>query len=371
VRPVTGHTQGMGAKVFLHVGAPKTGTTYLQDRLFLNRTSLGRHGIKYPTGLREDHFLAALDLTGIKWPGFVDMAAGEWDGLVRRAKLSHGTVVLSHEILAVAKPSQIRRAAEDLGDAELHVVFTARDIGRQLTADWQEGLKMYGTKSFARYLRETTENDPRTSKQWFWRAQHLPRVLSNWGAIVPPERVHLIVLPRSGGDVWESFSGVIGAEPSWAPRQTDRRNASLGAGEATMLRQLNKRLKGVGLDRETHRSLVLNAIVYDTLSERDGSPISLPPESYEWANGVAKEWVDWVSVSGIDVIGDLDDLLPAPPSDDVWNDPDRPGPRAVRDAAIDSLVGVILEAAHRPDPGARLSRRAVRAARRLARRPRR
>jgi hypothetical protein len=359
----------MGAKVFLHVGAPKTGTTYLQDRLFLNRRSLARHGIKYPTGMREDHFLAALDLTGIKWPGFADMAKGEWDALVRRARLANGTVVISHEILAVAKPARIRRAAADLGDAELHVVFTARDIGRQLTADWQEGLKMYGTKSFARYLRETTANDPRTSKQWFWRAQHLPRVLSSWGAIVPPERIHLIVLPRSGGDVWEPFSGVIGAQPSWAPRQTERRNASLGAVEATMLRQLNKRLKRAGVDRGTHRSLVLNPIVYDAVPERTPVPIDLPPDSYKWASGVAQEWVDWVGASGIDVVGSLDDLLPAPPVED-WVDPDQPGPRAVRDAALDSLVGVIAEAAGRPDPQARLDRRAMRAARRLARRPR-
>jgi hypothetical protein len=362
----------MGARVFLHVGAPKTGTTYLQDRLYLNRTSLGRHGIKYPIGMRQDMFLAALDLTGIKWPGFEDMSRGEWDALVRRTRLSHGSVVLSHEVFAVAKPSRIRKAAADLsaaGNTELHVVFTARDIGRQLTADWQEGLKMYGSKSFARFLRETTEGDPRTSKQWFWRAQHLPRVLSSWGAIVPPERIHLIVLPRSGGDVWEMFSGVIGAQPQWAPRETDRRNASLGAGEATMLRHLNKRLKAAGVDRETHRSLVLNPIVYDTLAEQEGLPISLPPGSYEWASSVAKEWIEWVAASGIDVVGDLSDLLPVPPADQGWTDPDRPGPRAVRDAALDALVGVILEAAHRPDPQARLSRRAVRAARRLARRP--
>jgi len=359
----------MGARVFLHVGAPKTGTTYLQDRLFLNRSSLSRHGVKYPIGVRQDMFLAALDLTGIRWPGFVDMASGEWDALVRRTKLSSGTVVLSHELFAVAKPAQIRKVAEDLGaGTELHVVLTARDIGRQLTADWQEGLKMYGSKSFERYLRETTEADPRTSKQWFWRSQHIPRVLSNWGAIVPPERIHLIVLPRADPDVWDMFSRVIGVEPSWAPKDTDRRNASLGAGEATMLRQLNKRLKSVGLDRETHRSLVLNPIVYDTLSQHGGLPISLPPESYEWASSVAKEWSDWSMAAGVDVVGDLADLMPEPP-EEGWLNPDRPGPRAVRDAALEALVGVILEAAHRPDPEARLRRRAVRAARRLARRP--
>jgi hypothetical protein len=363
----------MGAKVFLHVGAPKTGTTYLQDRLFLNRSSLSRHGIKYPTGLREDHFLAALDLTGIKWPGFADKARGEWDGLVRRAKLSSGTVVISHEVLAVTKPSRIRKAASDLGalgdSTELHVVFTARDIARQLTADWQEGLKMYGTKSFARYLREVKEADPRTSKLWFWRAQHIPRVLSNWGAIVPPERIHLLVLPRSGGDVWEMFSRVIGGDPSWAPRDSDRRNSSIGAAEATLLRRLNRKLKSAGLDRATHRRLILDAVVYDTISQRESDPIMFPPDSYDWARGVAQEWVDWVRASGIDVHGDPADLLPAPPSGEPWLDPDRPGPRAVRDAALDALVGLTLEAAHRPDPEASLRRRAARAARRIVRQP--
>jgi hypothetical protein len=360
----------MGAKVFLHIGAPKSGTTYLQDRLFLNRAELARHGIKYPTGMREDMFLAALDLTGIRWPGFHDKAPGEWDALVRRVKLASGTVVISHEILSVARPARIRRVAETLGDHELHLVLTTRDIGRQLVGDWQEGVKMYGTKPFGRFLAETMENDPRTSKQWFWRAQHLPRVLGNWGQIVPPENIHLIVLPRRGGDVWEPFSRVIGARPEWAPQPAERRNSSLGPAEMVLLRRLNRRLKAAGIDRPQHRSLVLNPIVYDTLAERNGTRITLPPDAEGWATSVAKEWAEWVAASGVDVVGDLDDLLPAPRSDDQWHDPDRVGPRAVRDAALDALVGVILEAANRPDPEARITRRAVRAARRLARRGR-
>jgi hypothetical protein len=38
----------MSRVVYLHVGAPKTGTTYLQDRLALNRGDLARHGVHYP-----------------------------------------------------------------------------------------------------------------------------------------------------------------------------------------------------------------------------------------------------------------------------------------------------------------------------------
>lgn len=360
----------MVERVYLHIGAPKTGTTYLQDRLFRNRAELARHGVKYPTGHHEDMFLAAVDLTGIKWPGGVaERAQGEWDALVRRVRLASGTAVVSHEILAVAKPARIRRVQETLGDLELHLVFTARDIGRQLVGDWQEGVKMYGTKSFAAFLAETRENDPRTSKQWFWRAQHLPRVLGNWGQIVPPERIHLVVLPRSGGDVWEPFSRVIGAQPAWAPNASERRNGSLGPAEMVMLRRLNRRLKAARLGYREHRSLVLNPIVYDTLEQRSDMPrTTLPPEAHSWATGVAREWADWVAVAGIDVVGDPADLLPAPPAE-PWVDPDRARPRDISDAALDALVGVIAEAAGRPDPDATLPKRVVRAAKRLARRP--
>ena len=52
--------------VHLHIGAPKTGTTYLQDRLDLNLASLARHGVTIPAPRSGHsdvfHFRAALDL---------------------------------------------------------------------------------------------------------------------------------------------------------------------------------------------------------------------------------------------------------------------------------------------------------------------
>ena len=94
--------------VYLHVGAPKTGTTYVQDRLALNATSLRRHGYRYPTGPHGDMFLAALDLIDRPWGGMRPQAEGEWEALVRRVRRARGTVVLSHEILAGATPAEAR-----------------------------------------------------------------------------------------------------------------------------------------------------------------------------------------------------------------------------------------------------------------------
>ena len=52
--------------VHLHIGAPKTGTTYVQDRLSLNAGELAKHGVTYPGRTLRDastfHFRAALDL---------------------------------------------------------------------------------------------------------------------------------------------------------------------------------------------------------------------------------------------------------------------------------------------------------------------
>ncbi len=61
-------------KVFLHVGAPKTGTTYVQDRLALNARGLAEHAVHFPNKrLFADptlfHFRAALDLLDQDWGG--------------------------------------------------------------------------------------------------------------------------------------------------------------------------------------------------------------------------------------------------------------------------------------------------------------
>ena len=46
-------------RVFVHVGAPKTGTSFVQDILFTQRDSLRADGILYPADRHDSHFLAA------------------------------------------------------------------------------------------------------------------------------------------------------------------------------------------------------------------------------------------------------------------------------------------------------------------------
>ena len=71
----------MSKKVYLHVGTPKTGTSYLQHVLFHNRRLLRLKGISYPADRFDAHFLAALDLMRMPWGGLEAQAIGSWDRL--------------------------------------------------------------------------------------------------------------------------------------------------------------------------------------------------------------------------------------------------------------------------------------------------
>ena len=359
----------MSRVVYLHVGAPKTGTTYVQDRLALNRNQLAQHGVHYPLGLQASHFKAALDLIDVGWGGQLEEVRGEWDGLVGRARRQSGSVIISHEILSGAKPHQIKRAMAAFEDCEVHLVYSARDLARQIPAEWQEGIKHRRRRSFARFLTQVQDAPRSKSSLWFWRVQGLPDVLSRWSRGLPPERVHLVTVPQEGAPrhlLWERFCQAFAIDPAWAPRDSERVNNSIGIAETTVLRKLNRALRNE-LDSEAYRTLVRQLLVHQTLAHRNGmKKATLPPAMYPWANEIAEEWIEWIEGSGIDVIGDVDELRPVPPPAGAkWTNPDRPKRGDMVDAAVDALAAMIVEAAGRPDPNTQITAKIGRAARRL------
>ncbi len=363
----------MSRVVYLHVGAPKTGTTYLQDRLALNRASLARHRVHYPLGLHATHFRPALDILQRPWGGLQENVDGEWDALMRRVRRLSDTVVISHEILAGAKPSQVKRAMAGLQGSEVHLVYSARDLARQIPAEWQEGVKHQRKVGYARFLQQVQSARRTRATLWFWRVQGLPDVLSRWTKGLPPERVHLVTVPPAGAprdELWHRYCRVFGLDPAWAPDESERDNVSIGAAETFLLRRLNRRLRRAGLPSEDYRRLVRELVVHQTMAQRrDMTKVTLPPYAYPWAQEVAEEWAEWVQGSGIDVVGDLDDLRPVPPPEDRrWVDPDRPRRTEMVDAAVDAMVALTLEAARRPDPDDRLGAKIGRAAHRLRQR---
>ncbi|HZJ04785.1 MAG TPA: hypothetical protein VFD59_04855 [Nocardioidaceae bacterium] len=361
----------MSRVVYLHIGAPKTGTTYLQDRLDLNAHALAKHGIHFPVGplglqASHAHFNAALDLLGMSWGGPPGHADGQWDALMKRVRRLDGTVIVSHEILAGATSEQVTRAMGDLADSEVHVVYSARDLARQIPAVWQESIKQGRRWSYKKFVRDLESR----SDVNFWKSQSLPGVLSRWSAGLTPDRVHLVTVPQPGASadlLWTRFCAVIGIDPEWARQDSVRANPSMGVAETALVRRLNKRLRGSDLTREDHRVLVKEILVQRNLANRAGARrAGLPPRMFPWTQQVVDEWTDWVRGAGIDVVGDLGELRSVQPDDELkWVNPDRPGRKQMAEVALVALAAMTEEAARRTPAERQLSQRFGRAARRL------
>jgi hypothetical protein len=241
-----------------------------------------------------------------------------------------------------------------------------------VAAEWQEQLKHQRKVTFKTFLRQIRETDQSKATRWFWRVQGLGGVIDRWGHRLPPERFHVVTVPRPGaapGELWRRFCTATGMDPAWAPREGGRRNPSIGTAESTLLRRVNARLKDAGLPSDQYRTLVRHLVVHETLARRpDMQPVALPPEAFDWAEEIAQLWIDRVTEAGVHVVGDLEELRPARPAPDAeWQDPDRPRQRDVASAAIDAVVTLALEAARRPVPDDTLGTRAARLARHLRR----
>ena len=126
--------------MFLHIGEPKTGTTFLQQVMWGNRAELAAQGVALPGHHPQDHYRASQDLRGIeKLPS--DPAGswtGEWEILAEQAKRAPTAAVISHELFSAADAGQAERAVRSLQPAEVHVVLTVRDMATLLPAEWQE-----------------------------------------------------------------------------------------------------------------------------------------------------------------------------------------------------------------------------------------
>ncbi|GAB3244967.1 hypothetical protein [Nocardioides dilutus] len=344
-------------RVYVHIGAPKTGTSYVQDRLALNTKSLSDQGVHYlsrspiidPTLFQ---FRVALDLLGQDWGGTPGHAEGAWDAFVRRARRRSGSVILSHEILAPARPAYVDKLKRDLRGAEIHVVYGARDLARQVPAAWQESIKQGRKWSYRKFLLRMQHGD-----LWFYRAFDLPNVLNTWGAGLPPEQVHVVTVPRRGvaerrGELlWHRFCEAFGIDPAWAPVDSERANRSLGMAETQLLRRLNRGVERTARQQGRYDDLIRDLLMEDQLGGRESGLVRLPPDLFGWAEEQSDRWIEWLEQSGVHVIGDLAELRPlAPPEGTEWVDPDKVSAKKQLDAAVAALAAMTAEAARRPDP---------------------
>ncbi|RYB91525.1 hypothetical protein EUA06_09395 [Nocardioides glacieisoli] len=305
----------MARRAFLHVGTAKSGTSYLQDLWWRHRDELGDRGLLLPGRRRRDHFTAAALVKGMTAvvDDLGDRDRDVWDRLVQETRAWPGDVLVSNEHFADSPADAAAAALADLASAaaEVHVLVTARDLGRVLPSAWQQRVKMGARMPYRKFLGSVRRED---GDQKFWRYQDVPGILDVWSAGVPGERVHVVVVPAPGAprdELWLRTASVLGLDVTGLDTAALRPNDSLGVVEAELLRRINDAVprdrRSLAYSRHVKGTFVPTALVGS--APRDS--FALPDNHVAWIEEAGATAVAALRSSSYDLVGDVDDLLPA------------------------------------------------------------
>jgi len=331
----------MAERVVLHVGAMKSGTSYIQARLLANQDVLREQGFLYPGRTWREQVLAVTDVLGERRAGPVS-ASGKWQWLVDTAAEWPGTVVVSMEFLGPASPAKIRTIIESFGSTEVHAVMTVRDLNRNIPAMWQETVQNYHAWTWKEHLRGVRaraglRNAPGRN---FWRQQDTPRIAKNWVEAVGAERFTIVTVPHPGAHeevLWERFSKSVGIDAaSCAP--IPRSNEALGVASALVMRQLNALLEEQELPWRSYTSLVKWGLAKHGLANHRGEESPIGFDVPRWVRKRSRQMTKQLADLGVRVEGDLADLEPVAVK---GVDPDRVSERDQLDAAVAGLGELI------------------------------
>jgi len=346
-------------RCYLHVGSPKTGTSYLQSVLWASRPALADQGLSLPLRGVGDHFRLTLLLRGLLDEAMdPPMAFDVLDRLAAELPtLSSDRLLISHELLAPVRTKRTRLLLDVLGNYEVHIVITARDLARQVPAEWQQGVKHRATLSYEDYLGRVVDG----RAEHFWAVQDVADVARRWGADLPPERVHVVTVPQRGapsGTLLERFCSVLQVDPGSLVTEAARANPSMGAQQAELLRRVNVALG----DRLPHPRAGYARVAKDHLGDRvlaaqGGRPLTLPSRLDDWVREASQAMVDRIRASGYTVVGDLDELMPAARND--TDDCATVTEAAVLEAAVQAIAS-LLDQRHRDLEQMRALRRSAR-----------
>lgn len=336
-------------RLVLHVGAMKSGTTFIQSTLFANKAVLAERGIGLPGEKREHHAWAVKQFLD----GRVD---GRWEQYAAEVAAHDGTSVFSMEYLGPARPA-IAESVAAAFDLPIEVVITARDLNRNLPAMWQETVQNGRSWTWEDYLagvhshrpghRAAGAEVPETGRT-FWRQQDLVRMAGTWADVVGADRVRVVTVPPPGAGrdlLWQRFASVIGTEPDHlAP--PDTANESLGLASALVLRRLNELLDAEGLRFPAGMKLRKGLLCKQVLAARRPDEPSLGLSVADWVVEQSASQVEGLRALGVRLVGQWADLDPV----------DVPGisPEAVPEASINeastaALAGVLAAWIKRQD----------------------
>jgi len=329
-----------GRQIFIHVGLPKSGTTYLQNALWASRDVLADRGILFPGDAPDAQRRAAWDLLGRRLRG-VDQphVPGSWQRLVAEVQAWDGDkILISEEFLVHARPKHMRRMENDFATAEMHVVLTVRDLERTILSMWQQELAMSRTWTLPEFVAAVRDPaaGPATAGVRFWLRFDLVRILKMWEGAVPAERIHVVVVPPSDAPsslLADRFSESIALDPGSLKLPENPVNTSVGVTAAEVLRRLNTSLSGRLNDRQY--AFLIEQVIRPALRECSGPPVRLPPQELPWLTQRTLDLADVLGERPYHVVGDPSELVPrSAPADQL---PDQVDEAAQLEVALTAL----------------------------------
>jgi hypothetical protein len=315
--------------------------------LWSQREQAKEQGVLLPMDRFADHYLASLDIRGLAGrKEHPPRAVGIWQRMVAQAEAWPGTTLISHELFAAATQQQAAAAIGAFGpETEVHVVLTARDLVRQIPAEWQEHVKHRSRQTLPAFIDELRADTGGNS--WFWRVQDFADVLRRWGAPLPPSRVHVVTVPPSGGDpdlLWNRFAALLGLDPASLDCHRSRANTSLGVEQSELLRRLNAELGDRLPLPGPYPVVVKNVLAHRVLAARPGRRLGLDDEATEFAVRRSAEVAERLATMGYDVVGDLGELVPGVRSAAAGSTETaylEPTDQVLLDEAIAALIGLL------------------------------
>jgi hypothetical protein len=332
--------------VVLHIGAMKTGTSYVQSVLEQDKELLESRGVFWPGTSWKDQRLAVQDL----------LASGRRDGSLKSWKPFAAALtdakadmsLVSMEFLSFAPPDVVERAMKSLAPARVRVVLTVRDLGRAIPAQWQESMQNMHEWSYRDYLDGLMAYPEQESKagRHFWVRQDWAQTLRNWQPWVAPEDLVLVTLPPSGGapdTLWLRFCEAVGLDAEGFDLEGFE-NDSLGAVSAELMHRISIEARQRGF-RPPEFQVFKRTLAKRVLAKRRSTEPSIvvPPEHRPWVEDRTRDLVTQVTAVGPRVVGDLDDLMPRwpeRPAGSELSDMDQVSDEELLRAAVEGFFGM-------------------------------
>jgi hypothetical protein len=249
--------------------------------------------------------------------------------------------LISDETLSDTPPERLELLREVLGDRDLRVIVTVRDIARTIPSMWQQRVRSGARQPYDRFVEGLVRRKDRGSEP-LWAGQDLAGVLDRWAPLAPRDRTHVVVVPAAGAPadvLLERFCSVIDIDPAGLPPGKVDANPSLGRAQAEVLRRINALLPDDVKRRDVHRAIVKRGFAKPVLGAQEGDRILLPARLRDWCHEYAVSTIATLEQGGYAVVGDLQELVPG---DDAFTDGEAPLPeRQVAEAAVRALADLL------------------------------